>query len=157
MNIASAKLWLPSALGAVGSAIFVALHLDRPWIVAGEPTPILVPCLVSLVLLAACLIDTGIMVTKAATAVRSQGRPKPDHVRLAWYLVSLLAFALLLKYLGFIPLVAIIFPLLLVFGERVPFRKAMLITVATGLVVYIVFERLLAVDLPHGALLSAWL
>ncbi len=156
MNIARTRLWLPSALGAIASATFVALHLDRPWIVAGEPTPILVPCLVSLVLLAACLIDAAIMIARTPAAVRSREHQKFDHARLAWYLASLLAFAVLLKYVGFIPLVAIVFPLLLVFGERVPLHKAVLITVVTGLVVYLVFERLLAVDLPHGVLISAW-
>jgi hypothetical protein len=156
MNINRPRYWMPSVLGALASGTFLALHVNRPWIVAGEPTPILVPCLATLVILAGCLADAGIMLRKTRAA-KSEDEPKPDLARLTWYFGALLAFAVLMKPFGFIPLVAIVFPLLLTFGERIPFRRAAVITLVTGFVVYVVFERLLAVDLPQGTLISAWL
>jgi hypothetical protein len=158
MRKSGAHLWVPSVLGATACGIFLLTHLSQPWIVAGEPTALLVPCLASLVILVAGVADATIMFVKsrAVVAAETTDTAKPDVRRLAWYLGALLAFAVLMKPLGFIPLVIIVFPLLLICGERVAVRKALAITSVTGLIVYIVFERLLAVDLPQGTLFSTW-
>ncbi len=156
MGISGVRYWAPSLVGALASGVFLALHVGEPWIVAGEPAPILVPCLVSTVIFLACAADAVIMYLRARPE-RSGEEGKPDVVRLAWYLGSLLAFAVLLKPLGFIPVVVVVFPMLLRFGERVSLRRAVLTTVITGIVVYVIFDRLLAVDLPHGTLLATWL
>lgn len=151
------RQWIPSALGAVAAATFVLFHINQPWLARSEPTPILVPCLIALVVLVACIVDVVTVLSAAAPAVVEEEEEDPaNRKRLIWYLGSLAAFALLMEPVGFLPVVIVVLPLLLIFGERLPILRSIVVTIATAAVVYIVFDVLLAVDLPRGTLLSGW-
>lgn len=151
----------PSILCAIASGWFVLSHLSQRWIIAGEPTPMLVPILICITICLACIADASISLFRsksppAETATipdpdqQETEPPAEDRTRLAWYFGSLAAFAVLIEPVGFVLSVLLIMPLLLTFGERVPARRSLTITVITGLVVYVVFLRLLGADLPSG-------
>jgi hypothetical protein len=156
VDAASRFPWLPSASGAIAAAAFLAFHLREPWLTRGEPTPIMVPSIICLVLLVTCLLDVVIS-CRGGPDVEA---PEPteaepsSRIRLAWYLGSLASFALLIEPLGFVGVVLITLPLLLHFGESLPLRKSLVVTAVTAAIVYVVFERLLAVDLPQGWFLA---
>jgi hypothetical protein len=52
--------------------------------------------------------------------------------------------------------VLIVLPLLLIFGEGLAVRRSLIVTACTAAIVYLVFDVLLAVDLPHGTLFAGW-
>ncbi|WP_157813681.1 tripartite tricarboxylate transporter TctB family protein [Sinorhizobium meliloti] len=144
----------PSIIGAAASGLFVLFNLSQRWMVAGEPTAILVPVLVCMTICVASTADAliGILRMSASQSGETgeQEAPAEDHSRLVWYIGSLTAFAVLIEPVGFVASVVLIMPLLLAFGERLPFRRALTIAVCTGGIVYVVFVRLLNVDLPSG-------
>src|SRR5690606_30248808 len=97
-----------------------------------------------------------IVLTATSATVDQDDEEAGNHARLFWYLGSLAAFALLMQRIGFVPVVIVVLPLLLIFGERLPVLKSIIVTITTAAVVYLVFDVVLDVDLPHGTFFAGW-
>ena len=144
------------SLGAIGIYVAVAAQGLGIWEL-GEPGAGFFPLILggTLALLAA----TQVLQIAAAARfrpVRQAGAALATAggtpVRLATYLVSMVAYAALFKVLGFVAVTSLVFMVLLVGAERMRLLPSLAITVGAVGASYIIFGRFLAVPFPPGVL-----
>ncbi|MBI3707004.1 MAG: tripartite tricarboxylate transporter TctB family protein [Proteobacteria bacterium] len=90
-----------------------------------------------------------ILVTETSMpAPAAEGATRPW--RLLGYVAGLLAFALLMEQLGAIAAIVLLFLWLLAVVERLPWRLVLAVTAGSAFSTWLLFERLLQVQLPRG-------
>jgi len=138
------------AVGVVGLGLFLLLGArgiagDAPYAGVG---PRAFPILVG----GALVLAGGVLLVRVLRGRAFPEAPRVEHRALAWILSGLILAVLMFQPLGFAPSAAIAFVLTARgFGDR-RWGRGLVLGLALGLAVYLVFSRALGVSLPGGPL-----
>ena len=141
---------------AIASALFVlfamactAASLRLPFGTVLEPLPGFVPTIVSVFMLSIAVIQLGYSVFGKDKEIVELGE---DWHQPAIIIAGLAAYSFVLVPLGYILATAGLCLLVLLTFDRQSWLKSILISILVAVVTYILFDRLLDVNLPEGVL-----
>lgn len=140
-------LWSGIIMGIFSVLMLAAMpsQVRLPMFDSGAPSPRIIPgiCLVGMAVCSVILIVQSVVFKKEKEIEFDWAKEKPCVVLIA----LLCAYVALTIYIGFIPAVCIIFPILLFYcGERGPFIY--IFTVAAGIGIFFLFKYVFHVSLP---------
>lgn len=107
---------------------------------------------VALVLLAAWFAREALVSPEADPAGADPEDGPPAYGKVAVYLAGLAAFGLLLEPVGWVSVTAVVLLVILRVAEDIAWSPAIGVVASTVALTHLIFERLLALPLPHGVL-----
>ena len=140
---------IASALFVVFALVCTAASLRLPFGTVLEPLPGFVPLIVSLFMLGVALIQLGYSVLGKDKEIVELGE---DWHQPAIVVAGLAVFSVVLVPLGYIIATAGLCLLILLTFDRQAWLKSIAISAAVAVLTYILFDRLLDVNLPDGIL-----
>lgn len=140
-------LWSGIIMGAFCILMLLAMpsQVRLPLFDSGAPSPRIVPgtCLVGMLICSAILIIQSLIFKKEKIVEFDWNKEKPCIL----LILLLCVYVALTIYIGFIPAVCIIFPIMLWYcGERKPFIY--IFTVAAGIGIFFLFKFVFHISLP---------
>lgn len=141
------NLWSGIVMGAFSLAMLLAMpgQVRLPMFDSGAPSPRIIPgvCLVGSLICSVILLFQSLVLKKEKVIEFDWKKEKPC----VFFIFLLCAFVALTIYIGFIPAVVIIFPVILFYcGERKPFIY--IFTVVSGIGIFFLFKYVFYISLP---------
>lgn len=140
-------LWSGILMGLFSIFMLVMMpgQVRLPMYDSGAPSPRIIPgvCLVGMLICSVILVIQSLVFKKEKIVVFDWAQEKPCII----LILMLCVFVALTIYIGFIPAVCIIFPMMLYYcGERKPFIY--LFTIAAGIGIFFLFKYVFHISLP---------